>query len=124
MKSVIAVGAGGAAGTWLRYLVSYQLQFGFPVGTMVENVSGSLLLGLFSGWFAVKAPKDWVKAGLGVGLCGGYTTFSTFASDAVELLHKQMILPAAGYIFGTLFLGIAAAAVGFTAGQKAGGGHL
>ncbi|MFD2706035.1 fluoride efflux transporter FluC [Salibacterium lacus] len=124
MKSIMAVGAGGAAGTWLRYLVSHQLPFDFPVGTMIENVSGSLLLGFLSGWFVVKAPKDWVKAGLGVGLCGGYTTFSTFSADAVELLHKQMILPAAGYTAGTLFFGIVAAAVGFTAGQKAGGGRL
>ncbi|MGY4691327.1 fluoride efflux transporter FluC [Salibacterium sp. K-3] len=121
MKNVFAVGAGGAIGTGLRYIVNQQIPVDFPAGTLIENVTGSLLLGLLSGWFVVRAPRGWVKAGLGVGLCGGYTTFSTFAADTVGLLNGQMIIPAAAYVSGTLFLGITAAMIGFRAGQKAGG---
>ncbi|MFZ4452855.1 fluoride efflux transporter FluC [Salibacterium aidingense] len=124
MKNVIAVGIGGAAGTYLRYIINTQLPADFPVGTMIENITGSLLLGLLSGWFAVKTPRDWVKAGLGAGLCGGYTTFSTFAADTVDLYTGQMIAPAVWYMFVTLFLGIIFAMIGFAAGQKAGGEHL
>jgi CrcB protein len=82
---------GGAAGTNARYWVAHWVAARrwtehFPLGIVLVNVSGSLLLGVlvallrdrWSGWYLV----------LGIGFCGGYTTFSTFAFETFDLLRK------------------------------------
>ncbi|RSL33059.1 CrcB family protein [Salibacterium salarium] len=122
MKNFLAVGVGAALGTYLRYFINVQTQFtGYPVGTLIENLMGSLLLGLLSGYFATKKPKEWVKAGLGVGLCGGFTTFSTFAADTIGLYLQENMWLSLCYILITLPGGISLAMAGFLFGQKIGG---
>jgi CrcB protein len=79
---------------------------GFPVGTLVVNVTGSLLLGLVHD---VSPPLLTV---LGVGALGTYTTFSSFARDAVALAELRQIALATAYVTLTCGAGIAAAAVG------------
>lgn len=82
---------------------------GFPLGTMIVNVTGSLLLGLLS---EVTPPTLTV---LGLGGLGAYTTFSSFARDAVALAETNKVVLAAVYVSASCLLGIGAAAVGVAA---------
>ncbi|WP_018924064.1 fluoride efflux transporter FluC [Salsuginibacillus kocurii] len=118
-KIIVAIGIGGALGTLLRYGINLStLATGLPLGTVIENLSGSLLLGALTGFFALRTPKEWVKAGLGVGLCGGYTTFSTIASDTFLLADTSSTSAVALYITITLFGGVLLAFAGFLLGER------
>jgi CrcB protein len=122
VKNIVAIAVGAAVGTSLRYYLNlYTLASGYPIGTMIENLSGSFLLGFLTGWFVYKIPRDWVKAGLGVGLCGGFTTMSTLASDSVFLFLGHSWWISAMYLFGSVLGGVACALAGYLFGQKLGG---
>lgn len=101
---VVAAAAGAAARAeagrrWNRH-------DGAPVGTIVVNVTGSFLLGLL-----VNSAPPAITV-LGVAGLGAYTTFSSFARDAVALIEQGQVALAAAYVGATLSLGIAAAAIG------------
>jgi fluoride exporter len=117
LQLIIAVALGGAIGSVARYLVgigSGKL-FGldFPWGTLIINIVGSFLIGAFVESFALRwdLPQA-VRVFLTVGICGGFTTFSTFSLDAYLLMDRGEWWPAAGYIVGSVVLGIAALAAG------------
>lgn len=114
--TVLLVFAGGAVGAPSRYLLDRLIQsrhgWRFPVGTLTVNVLGCLLLGAIAG---VSGAPHWVVALLGTGLCGGFTTFSTFSLEAVELAsrgHLAGALKAGAYVGLSLALGLGAAALG------------
>lgn len=116
-KNIIAIGIGAAIGTIGRYELNLlTLDTGYPFGTMIENLLGSLLLGFLTAWFIVFVPKTWVKTGLGVGLCGGFTTMSTLAADAMILFHTYTPFESAMYVFGSMFGGILFALIGYRSG--------
>jgi CrcB protein len=110
---ILAVGAGGAIGSVARYLVgvgSGRL-FGtdFPWGTLVINVTGSFLIGACVGLFAAK--WDWSQAMrifLTVGICGGYTTFSTFSLDTYYLIERGQTLASFAYMVTSVTLSVGA----------------
>jgi fluoride exporter len=109
--NILAVAVGGAIGSVARYLVgvgSGKL-FGldFPWGTLIINVAGSTLIGVFAGLFALKwdAPQT-LRVFLTVGICGGFTTFSTFSLDAYYLIERGQILASALYIVSSVVLSI------------------
>jgi CrcB protein len=109
--NILAVAVGGAIGSVARYLVgvgSGKL-FGldFPWGTLIINVVGSTLIGVFAGLFALKwdAPQT-LRVFLTVGICGGFTTFSTFSLDAYYLIERGQILASALYIVSSVVLSI------------------
>lgn len=112
---VVFVGAG--LGGLARWTLSGWMQgaggAGFPWATLVVNVSGSLLLTLVYGLVegAPNAPA-W-RAFLGIGLIGGYTTFSTFSLEALRLLHAAEWQRALGYVVGSVALSLAGALLGF-----------
>jgi fluoride exporter len=81
---------------------------GFPLGTLIVNVTGSFLLGLLS---EVTPPTVTV---LGVAGLGAFTTFSSFARDAVALAETNQVMRAGIYVALSCLLGVAAAAAGFT----------
>jgi CrcB protein len=103
---------GGGIGAALRHgvnLGSARL-FGvtFPWHTAIENVSGSLVMGLLAGYFAFKADptsQTW-RLFLTTGILGGYTTFSSFSLDAVLLYERGEMLQALLYVVGSVVLGI------------------
>ena len=110
---IIAVAFGGALGSVMRYLVgigSGKL-FGvdFPWGTLIINVTGSFLIGLFVGMFATRwdLPQA-VRVFLTVGICGGYTTFSTFSLDAFYLMERGEAVAAGAYMIGSVVLSVGA----------------
>src|ERR1700712_1224888 len=89
---VLAVGAGGAAGSMLRYVlgiaVTRAAPTGFPWATLLINVTGAFLLGLFFRSMAGPGGSNALRAALTAGFCGGYTTFSTFSYETLLLLEQ------------------------------------
>jgi CrcB protein len=104
---------GGGLGAALRHgvnLVSARLfGTGLPWHTLIENVSGSLVMGLFAGYFALKADptsQAW-RLFLTTGMLGGYTTFSAFSLDTVLLYERGAMAQAAAYVAGSVVVAIA-----------------
>ena len=110
---VLAVAVGGAIGSVARYLVAIGsgkiFGINFPWGILIINVTGSLLIGVFVGLFATKwdLPQS-VRIFLTVGICGGYTTFSTFSLDSYYLMERGQVLMALAYMIGSVVLSISA----------------
>lgn len=118
IKSVLIVGLGGFIGSALRYLIAryFQLHVAstFPWSTLVVNIAGSLLIGILFG-LSEKGnflTPEW-RIFLTVGLCGGFTTFSTFSNDAFILLREGEFLGFASYTGLSFFLGITAVFLGY-----------
>ena len=121
MRVLWYVAAGGAVGSVLRYVIGVAVQSRtgaeFPWGTLAVNLSGCLLLGFLIHYsLATPAVTPEVRALLTTGLCGGYTTFSTFSYETVALVQDgdwrraalYVGLSLAGSIFG-IIIGIAGA---------------
>jgi CrcB protein len=108
---------GAGAGGVLRYGVSLAaarwLAPGFPTATLAVNVAGSLAMGLLIGWLAGRMPAhDGLRLLLGTGLLGGFTTFSAFSLEAVELWQRGAMLAAAAYVSASVMLSLGALALG------------
>ena len=112
---MVLVGLFGALGTLLRYLVGQlvgqRLASRFPWGTMIINVSGAFVLGALAAVTAPFLSPLW-RVGLGTGLVGGYTTFSTLAWESLTLLESGLPGSAALNLVASASLGLAAAALG------------
>ena len=102
-------GIGGALRHGVNELVSYSFANKFPLGILTINITGSLLLGLLAGYWAFKggASQHW-RLFLTVGICGGYTTFSTFSQDTVLLLERGQYSASALYVVLSVGLSVAA----------------
>jgi CrcB protein len=93
MKPLLIIGLGGGIGSIFRYLVqtyiARTITQNFPLGTLLVNISGCLLIGLLSGLAAKHAAltMEW-RLFLITGICGGYTTFSTFSYESVSLFKE------------------------------------
>lgn len=109
---LLVVALAGGVGAGLRYIVDRlaPTRGGFPVGVLLVNISGSLALGVLTGLGAVVAPQ--LGLVLGLGLLGGYTTFSTVSVESVLLAERGRWRDAAANLLGTLLLSVAAAAAG------------
>ncbi|WP_299922126.1 fluoride efflux transporter CrcB [uncultured Nocardioides sp.] len=90
--TVLMVLVGGAVGAPLRYLTDLLVQARhdsvFPWGTFTVNVLGSLVLGVAAGSVVALSPPSWVLALVGTGLCGAFTTFSTFGFETIRLIEE------------------------------------
>lgn len=114
---LLAVAGGGAVGSVVRYLVGVTVQNraggGFPVGTLVVNVTGSLLLGfLMRLLLDSAAATPTMRLMLTTGFCGGYTTFSTFTYETARLIEDGEYERAGLYVALSLALSIVAMFVG------------
>jgi fluoride exporter len=108
---ILAVALGGAIGSVARYLVGIGsgklLGFNFPWGTLVINIVGSMLIGVFAGMFAFKwdLPQA-LRVFLTVGICGGFTTFSTFSLDTYYLIERGELAAAGFYVVSSVIFSI------------------
>ena len=117
IKNILLVGIGGALGAMLRYAVTLlcnAVSWSGNIGTFIVNVAGSFAMGLLVSCFE-QSPLLLMAT---VGICGGFTTFSTFSMQSVTLLQQGKYGAAAIYIFGTVLVCIAFAALGCYLGQK------
>jgi len=113
LKSILIVGFGGFIGTVARFLTSRYFQENvtsfFPWSTLIINIIGSLLIGII---FGISEKGDFmspdVRLFLTVGICGGFTTFSTFSNDAFLLLRQDEWIRFAFYTSMSFFLGLLA----------------
>lgn len=95
----ILVGLGGGIGAIFRYFISMlPFKAAFPVATLLTNLTGALLIGLISGIAAQKNASENTILFLKTGVCGGYTTFSTFSLEAYTLLQSGDILGGVLYV--------------------------
>lgn len=117
IKNFLAAGAGGAIGAMLRYgmtVLGVQLHWSPNLSTFLVNIIGSFVMGLLvSGC----EQGTWMMMAT-VGLCGGFTTFSTFSIQTVNLMQDGKWGSAAIYIFGTLTVCFLMAWTGCLVGQK------
>ena len=116
----LAVGAGGAVGAMARHGVSrtalHLLGPHFPWGTLTVNAVGSFAIGALIVWLARHEPQSAaLRAFLTVGLLGAFTTFSTFALDAVTLAKDRTLTIAGLYIAASVFLSIGGLVAGMFA---------
>ncbi len=109
LTSLLQVAVGGAIGASARYLTNVSatrlLGHGFPWGTVVANVLGSFLMGVLVVVLAKKGGNHLAPL-LMTGMLGGFTTFSAFSLDAFTLYERGQVFTAAGYVTGTLVLGL------------------
>ena len=123
------VAAGGAIGAVARYQAGHLVanlagpDNAFPWGTLSINLLGSLLMGGLLGWLArgsiAGASADTMRLFIGVGLLGGFTTFSTFSAELVTLMHRGQAAMAFGYGAASLIAGMAAMILGLVIAQSA-----
>ena len=106
MNSLFLVMAGGALGSGARYLAGRAALAlagpGFPFGTLGVNLVGGLAMGLLAGWLARGAADEQVRLLLGVGVLGGFTTFSAFSLEVATMLERGATVTALGYVLASV----------------------
>lgn len=121
----LLIALGGATGSVLRYLLGGAVQrstgSGFPIGTMVVNVSGCFLIGILVRQFLNMQLSNDLRALLIVGFCGGFTTFSTFSAETLALIEGGEYSRAMAYVFLSVILCLLATLTGMTAIQLVSG---
>lgn len=124
MSKLIYVALGGAAGAMARYLVGMaalrSLGPHWPWGTFAVNVIGGFLMGALAGYLAHRGGADqerW-RLLLGVGLLGGFTTFSAFSLEAALMIEKRAYGQAFTYTAGSVLLSVAALFAGLMIARR------
>ena len=117
LKNTILVGCGSFLGGAARYLISVVMKTmskGFPWGTLVVNLVGCLFIGLLWGFFSKNSSESssWALF-MTVGICGGFTTFSTFSKEALMMLQAGNFMSLLAYVAISVIAGIALVAAGY-----------
>jgi fluoride exporter len=117
MKPLLLVGIGGAFGSICRYLAQVYIgkytSLTFPVGTLVVNLTGCFLIGILFGFSSRYAwmTMEW-RLFLMTGICGGYTTFSSYSLDSITLLRQGNYTYFFVYVLGSVIVGFLATVAG------------
>jgi CrcB protein len=124
MEKLILVFVGGGLGSLARYGVGMAYgragMIGWPFGTFTVNLAGGLLMGLLAGWLALRGGADqerW-RVLLGVGVMGGFTTFSAFSLETALMIERKAYGTAASYIGLSVVLAITAIFAGLLISRR------
>jgi CrcB protein len=112
IQSILLVALGGAAGSVARFLVvtaAGRMMAGWPLGTLVVNVVGSLAIGVA---YVLLAQRAAIAPLVVAGFLGGFTTFSAFSLDAMKLWEGGQAMQAGAYVAASVILSLAAVALG------------
>ncbi len=120
MKAYSLVMVGGAIGAALRFALARALPFngGWPWPTFIANVAGGLAMGLLAAW-ALKAGQagEAMRLIIGVGLLGGFTTFSAYSLELAQMIERGQGMLAAGYATASVMLALLAVFAGLALGR-------
>jgi len=124
MNKLLLVAAGGAVGSVARYLVGAGalrvMGPGWPYGTFTVNIVGGFLMGCLASWLALRgngSGEPW-RVLLGVGVMGGFTTFSSFSLETALMIQKRDYVPAFSYAAASVLLSVAALFAGLMIARK------
>ncbi len=113
----LVIGLGGILGANARYLVAgwvaQRFSTTFPYGTLLINISGSFILGIFMAFLLRHPTFHYTRLFFAVGFLGAYTTFSTFSFETLQLVQHGRLLLAFTYVIGSSMLGLCGAWLGF-----------
>ncbi len=113
------IGIGGLLGSTARYLlgifINRRIKKGafFPYGTWMINSTGSFLLGVLANLYLTNRMNVWIWFLFGIGFCGAYTTFSTFAYEIITIVRAKKGNIAWFYVIASVLSGVLAAGIGF-----------
>ena len=124
MNKLLLVAAGGAVGSVARYMVGVGAMRvmgpGWPHGTFTVNILGGFLMGCLVSWLAHRGAasgENW-RLLLGVGVMGGFTTFSSFSLETALMIQKRDYLQALSYSAASVLLSVAALFAGLLVARK------
>ena len=112
LNNILLVGLGGGLGSILRYLCQRSLNANFPFGTLLVNVLGCFIIGMLWGMFTRHIDES-KRLLLVTGFCGGFTTFSSFTYEGVQLMMDNRWFTFAVYTAVSIFAGLLATFLGF-----------
>jgi len=118
---IVAIAVGGALGALARYGIGrvahhHQTATGLPIGTFIANLVGCLLIGFLSVYLEQRGGAA-LREGVRVGFLGALTTFSTYSYESILLMQKGQHGLAAGYVIGSVVVGLTAAVGGIALGK-------
>ena len=122
--NLLLVGFGGAFGAICRYLLGLwlgrSLGAAWPYGTFAANLIGGLLMGLLVGYLAFRGGDDQerLRLLLGVGVLGGFTTFSSFSLEVLSMIETRNAGQALGYVAASVVLAVGAVFLGMIAARR------
>ena len=124
MDKLLLVFVGGGIGSVARYLLNVNatkaLGASWPYGTFAANVFGGVAMGFLVGWLAHRGGADqerW-RVLIGVGVLGGFTTFSTFSMESALMIERRDYGQAAGYILASMIFAIGGVFLGLLAARR------
>lgn len=113
MKAFFIVALGGAAGSVLRFAIQRYWNQAFPLGTLSVNLAGCFIIGVLWGLWVNKEPDRGIQLLLMTGFCGGFTTFSAFTQESMQLLFSGRYLTMVIYLVCSVVGGLLATAAGY-----------
>jgi fluoride exporter len=111
-SNILLIGLAGGTGTILRFLVQKNLNTSFPFGTLLVNIIGCMVIGIAWGYFS-RNYNEQKQLIILTGFCGGFTTFSSFTAEGLQMMFDQRWLNFIVYTTVSVIAGLVATFIGF-----------